>query len=376
MNTNNFNNRIPFFKAMIAVVLMAFCMTTYATDQESDIFLENGKKYDLYVNWGHPSPLQVLYIRTDTESPFRSFSTGNYRGHVATWQVCDSALYLVSVDSRYHFGGTGTYWPTDSTRIDTVAEPAFFGIQSLSGVAPGKDGTVFADWFSGVLEITPTYQDVKSGASEKWVRYLYFRNGKMLKDVTVMPKDWKKLKDFKKKYKKDSDLMEKYQMAYLNQCYLSYYLRSGLAHDQVIFSNHQGRFQARDFRPMLMSLYDNDPLQFPFNWENFEKNGAPVCSWIIQNDSVFLAQVVLQSGLGLFEYDEEGVSLTELFRPEHIVNKRVFAFWMSGSFVVEYGKVEEDMFGMKEMKVDRRQTITLDSGRVVKSEWSPSAFEE
>ena len=376
MFSSRFNNRIPFFKAMIAVVLMAFCMTTYATDQESDIFLENGKKYDLYVNWGHPSPLQVLYIRTDTESPFRSFSTGNYRGHVATWQVCDSALYLVSVDSRSHFGGTGTYWPTDSTRIDTMAEPAFFGIQSLSGVAPGKDGTVFADWFSGVLEITPTYQDVKSGASERWVRYLYFRNGKMLKDVTLMPKDRERLKDFKKNYKKDSDLMEIYQMAYLNQCYLSYYLRSGLDHDQVVFSNHQGRFQARDFRPMLMSLYDNDPLQFPFNWENFEKNGAPVCSWIIQNDSVFLAQVVLQSGLGLFEYDEEGVSLTELFRPEHIVNKRVFAFWMSGSFVVEYGKVEEDMFGMKEMKVDRRQTITLDSGRVVKSEWSPSAFEE
>ena len=376
MNTNNFNNRIPFFKAMIAVVLMAFCRTTYATDQESDIFLENGKKYDLYVNWGHPSPLQVLYIRTDTESPFRSFSTGNYRGHVATWQVCDSALYLVSVDSRSHFGGTCTYWPTDSTRIDTMAEPAFFGIQSLSGVAPGKDGTVFADWFSGVLEITPTYQDVKSGASERWVRYLYFRNGKLLKDVTLMPKDRERLKDFKKNYKKDSDLMEIYQMAYLNQCYLSFYLRSGLDHDQVVFSNHQGRFRARDFRPMLMSLYDNDPLQFPFNWENFEKNGAPVCSWVIQNDSVFLTQVVLQSGLGLFEYDEESVSLTELFRPERIVNKRVFAFWMSGSFVVEYGKVEEDMFGMKEMKVDRRQTITLDSGRVVKSEWSPSAFEE
>jgi hypothetical protein len=53
-------------------------------------------------------------------------------------------------------------------------------------------------------------------------------------------------------------------------------------------SNHQGRLQARDFRPMLMSLYDNDPLQFPFNWDNFEKNGAPVCSWVIQNDSVFL----------------------------------------------------------------------------------------
>lgn len=64
-------------------------------------------------------------------------------------------------------------------------------------------------------------------------------------------------------------------MAYLNQCYLSYYLRSGLDHDQVVFSNHQGRLQARDFRPMLVSLYDNDPLQFPFNWDNFEKKTVP-----------------------------------------------------------------------------------------------------
>ena len=151
MMTNIFNSRIPFFKAMMAVVLMTFCTTTYATDQESDIFLENGKKYDLYCNWGHPSPLQVLYIRTGTESPFRSYSTGNYRGHVATWQVSDSALYLVKVDSRFHYGGAGTYWPNDSTRIDTMASPAFFGIKSLSGVAPNKDGAVFADWFSGVL---------------------------------------------------------------------------------------------------------------------------------------------------------------------------------------------------------------------------------
>ena len=376
MNTNHSNSIITFFRAIMTVVLMAFCMTTYATDQESDIFLDNGKKYDLYVNWGHPSPLQVLYIRTDTESPFRSYSTGNYRGHVATWQVSDSALYLVSVDSRFHFGGTGTYWPNDSTRIDTMAEPAFFGIQSLSGAAPGKDGSVFADWFSGVLEVTPTYQDLKNGTSEEWVRYLYFRNGKMWKDVTVLPKDWEKMKDFKKKYKKDSDLMEKYQMVYLNQCYLSYYLRSGLAHDQVIFGGHQGRFPIRDFRPMLLLLYDNDPLQFPFSWENFKKNGAPVCTWIIQNDSIFLTQVMLQSGLDLFEYEEESVKLSDLFRPERIVNKRVFAFWMNGEFVVEYGKEEEDMFGMKQMKVDRRQTITLDSGRVVKMEWSPSAFEE
>lgn len=81
------------------------------------------------------------------------------------------------------------------------------------------------------------------------------------------------------------------------------------------------------------------------------------------------------SGLGLFEHNEESVELSELFRPERIVNKRIFAFWMSGDFVVEYGE-EEDQFGMKRMKVDRKQNISLDSGRVVKTEWSPSAFEE
>lgn len=376
MMTNIFNSRIPFFKAMMAVMLMTFCTTTYATDQESDIFLENGKKYDLYCNWGHPSPLQVLYIRTGTESPFRSYSTGNYRGHVATWQVSDSALYLVKVDSRFHYGGTGTYWPNDSTRIDTMASPAFFGIKSLSGAAPDKDGAVLADWFTGVLEITPTYQDIQNGASDNWVRYLYFRNGKMLKDVTLTSDDMNKFQHLKKKDKSNHELMEKYQMAYLNQCYLSYYLRSGLAYDQVNLGKHSGRFPTRDFRPMLMLLYDNDPLQFPFNWENFEKNGAPVCKWMIQNDSLFLCQVTLQSGLDLFKVEEASVELSELFRPERIVNKRVFAFWMSGEFVVEYGEEKEGMFGMPEFKIDRKQTITLDSGRVVKSEWSPSAFEE
>ena len=94
---------------------------------------------------------------------------------------------------------------------------------------------------------------------------------------------------------------------------------------------------------------------------------------MIQNDSLFLCQVTLQSGLNLFEAEEENVELSELFRPQRIVNNRVFAFWMNGDFVVEYGEEKEDMFGMK---VDRRQQISLDSGRVVKSEWLPDTSKE
>lgn len=373
MNTNNFNNRTPFLKAVMAVVLMAFCMTTYATNQMSDIFLENGKRFNLFVSWGHPSPLQALYIRTDTKSPFVGYSTANYRGHVATWQISDSAFHLVSVEASDYYHGE--YRPDENTRIDTVASPAFFGIKSLSGVAPDKDGAVLADWFTGVLEITPTRQDVQNGEADDFVRYIYIRNGKMVKDVTITSMDRVFFEQLKEE-EWDSEMIEKYSMAYLNECYMAFYLRSGLAYDQVNLGKHSGRFPTRDFRPMLMLLYDNDPLQFPFNWENFEKNGAPVCKWMIQNDSLFLCQVTLQSGLDLFKPEEKSVELSELFRQERILNNRVFAFWMSGEFVVEYGEEKEGMFGMPEFQIDRKQTITLDSGRVVKSEWSSSAFEE
>lgn len=339
-----------------------------ATGQINDIFIEDGKQYILFVSWTHPSPLEVLYIRTGTKSPFKWHCTSNYRGHVATWQICDSALYLISVNASNDV--CGEYWSNENTRIDTMAEPAFFGIKSLSGTSPREDGSVFADWFSGFIKITPTdeFEQDKIGPYEKWERFIYFRNGKLVKDVTLTSLDlWMLQQD-----EFDVVLKEDYPIVYLYNCFLSYYLRTG-TQDKVEYGKHQGRFPANDYRTMLMLLYDNDPLQFPFNWENFEKNGAPVCTWIIKNNSLYLSQVTLQSG-GLFEYDEENVSLSELFQPEQIVNNRVLASWMNGEFVVEYGEEKENDFGMKVFKVERKQTITLNSGRIVKTEWSPSAF--
>jgi hypothetical protein len=342
-----------------------------ATEQINDIFIENGKQYMLSVSWTHPSPLQVLYIRTDTKSPFRWHCTSNYRGHVATWQICDSALYLISVNASKKV--CGEFWSNENTRIDTMADPSFFGIKSLSGTAPREDGSVFADWFSGVLEITTTskWKRYESGPFEE-ERFIYIRNGKLVKDVTLTPFDQWWLQEIEDDVF-DDVLKKDYPIVYLYNCFLSYYLRAGLSQDKVEYGKHQGRFPVNDYRTMLMLLYDNDPLQFPFNWENFEKNGAPVCTWIIKNNSLFLSQVTLQSG-GLFEYDEENVSLSELFQPEQIVNNRVLASWMNGEFVVEYGEEIVNDFGMKEFKVERKQTITLNSGRIVKTEWSPSAF--
>lgn len=124
-----------------------------------------------------------------------------------------------------------------------------------------------------------------------------------------------------------------------------------------------------------MSLFDNDPIQYPFNWENFQRNGSPVCTWSISNDSLFINSITLWSGTGFYEHDEIPVELGEIFKSERIKNGRVFAFWMNGERTIEYGEEREDKFGMKKFHMERQQHIVLDSGRIVQTEWTPSSFD-
>lgn len=54
--------------------LAGFGCQSFATEQFPDIIVYEGKKYELSVGWGHPSPLEVFYIRTNAQSPFQSYS--------------------------------------------------------------------------------------------------------------------------------------------------------------------------------------------------------------------------------------------------------------------------------------------------------------
>ena len=364
------------FKRIIVLsVLLMYVVVSFATEQYPDKIIYKGKTYELSIGWGHPSPLQVLYIRTNTTSPFHSYSTANYRGHIATWEIRNNRLFLVNVDTRTHRGRTGTYWPTGEKQFDTLASPSYYSISSLSNCPADRDGAVLADWFSGVLEVGAPISDGKKKAKMKGLRYIYVRDGEIVDDQIITNNDFKRFERMTAKDTSNHKLMDKYLIVYLNQCYISFYFQSGMANDAVLFDGHKGRLPSADFRPTLMSLYDNDPLLFPYNWEHFEKNGTPVCTWSIRHDSLFLDTVRLFSGLGFYEHNEELASLEEMFIPERIENGRVFAFWMNGEKYVEYGKSTQNGFGREDFRLTHLQHIILDSGRIVNVTWTPSDFE-
>lgn len=359
----------------LILCLMGFGWQAQATEQYPDYIEYGGKKYELAVSWGHPSPLQVLYIRTNTQSPFQGWSTANYRGHIATWRISDGKLYLVNVDTRRHYGRTGTYWPEEGKRLDTLAAPGYFGIAPLEVQPTQSDGAVVADWFSGVLEIGDEVTEERKRVESEGVRYVYVRHGEVVDDQWVTDKDFERMQTMTEKDTSDHAFMDKYKIALLNIFYISYYFQSGMSHDEVSYKGHTGRFEGQDFRPQLMSLFDYDPMQFPFNWENFQRNGTPVCTWSISHDSLFINSITLYSGLGFYEHDEETVGLDELFKAERIKDGKVFAFWMNGERVIEYGQEIEGEFGSKEFRMERQQRIVLDSGRIVQSIWTPSDFD-
>lgn len=354
--------------------LAAFTPLLQATEQYPDYILYGGKKYELAVSWGHPSPLQVLYIRTNTESPFHGWSTANYRGHIATWRISEGNLYLVNVDTRRYSGRTGTYWASKGERHDTVAAPGYFNIAPLSEQPATNDGAVVADWFSGVLEINHEVTEEGKRVEIDGVRYVYIRYGKVIDDQLLTAKDLERMQSISAKDTSDHAFMDKYTIAYLNQCYLSFYLQSGGGHEKVMYDSHEGHFATSDFRPLLMSLMDYDPMQFPFSWENFQRNGAPICTWSISHDSLFINNITLWSGLGFFEHNEDTVRLDWIFKPERVIDGKVFAFWMTGEQTIEYGEEREGKFGNKEFQLERQQRIMLDSGRIVSSTWTPSDF--
>ena len=364
-------------KQVIALLLCltAFSWQAQATEQYPDYIEYGGKKYELAVSWGHPSPLQVLYIRTNSQSPFQSWSTANYRGHIATWRISDGKLFLVNVDTRRHYGRTGTYWPEEGERRDTLAAPGYFGIASLEVLPTQSDGAVVADWFSGMLEIGDEVTEGDERVESEGVRYVYVRYGEVVDDQWVTGKDFERMQTMTEKDTSDHEFMDKYTIALLNNFYLSYYFQSGMSHDEVTYNGHTGRFEGQDFRPQLMSLFDYDPLRFYFNWENFQRNGTPVCTWSISHDSLFINSITLYSGLGFYEHNEDTVGLDWIFKSERIKDGKAFAFWMNGERTIEYGQEVDGEFGSKEFRMERQQRIVLDSGRIVKSVWTPSDFD-
>ncbi|MBR3940457.1 MAG: hypothetical protein IKJ67_10875 [Bacteroidales bacterium] len=347
----------------------------FATEQIPDYIIYKGEKYTLDIGWGHPSPLEVYYIRTGISKPFSSYSTANYRGHVATWEIRDSGLYLLTIDTKIYRTHTGLYYSEKRHRPkDTIVAPGFYSITSLNKTEDNVTEIVFADWFSGVLEIDNRGANSKWNDEYKGTRYIYIKDGKVVDDQLLTKEDYDRFQTISDKDTSDHEFMAKYIIAYLNNCYLSFWFQSGMNKDALLYKDNKGIVIQDEMSP-FMKLFNNNPIEYPFNWENFATNGAPVCTWSVDGDSIFLNNLSISRGLDFYDNPKIDIPLHDVFIPERFIDNKVFAYWMNGELEIKYGREVKGEFGTDEYYVERVQKIVLDSGRVVSNRIAPCGFD-
>ena len=113
-------------------ILLASAVLISATAQEGDILLLDGKRYSIYTN-----PLEP-YLRVNPEKLPKAdaFSTANWRGYVAMWQVKDNRLVLTDVQILRRASNPDK--AAETTELRSVMDEMF----------PGQK-EILADWFSG-----------------------------------------------------------------------------------------------------------------------------------------------------------------------------------------------------------------------------------
>lgn len=117
-------------KKLLSILICLFTSSiVFATDQQPDYLYYKGKKLTLGAGMIYPTPLETYFPYKNTKSPFTGGMSDNWRGHINTWKIAKNKLYLKDVNGQ---------------------KPADFNITSNTGTVL-KDGSILADWFSGVI---------------------------------------------------------------------------------------------------------------------------------------------------------------------------------------------------------------------------------
>jgi hypothetical protein len=147
-------------KISAALVITGCSVLAFATAQQGDKLLVDGKSYEIFTN-----PLEPYLEEHPGKLPKSEVvSTALWRGYVATWEVKDHKLLLMDVGilkSVPEKSGSGF-----STELTSVMEQIF----------PGKK-EVFAEWYSGNIIIPDgkLVHYVHMGYASTYSKYILLR---------------------------------------------------------------------------------------------------------------------------------------------------------------------------------------------------------
>lgn len=357
-------------------VLLA--LAARATDQNSDTLRWNGKAYLVEVSWYTPSVVETYFYRIGQKAPFRSYSSDNYRGHVASFEVRDGILYLTKVCSRFSRHDSEDLW--ERSGVDTNATPDFFGIRSLEAMPLFGCDDVMTDWFSGYLVlhklVDPSLSKKRQQADQE-TRYLHVVDGKVVDNVEITASDLKRMEKSSSKDLSDREFQTKVSLLAREAAYRDFMYRC-LRKEPIVMDGHKGVIRKEGFYPLTISdFYSNNPMSWPYNWDNVSLCGVPNGLWEIRHDSLFVCGLLLVSGSGLASYEERPLMLSTLFPDSaYGVEAPFFASQLNGRYTVEYGNYDTNKQGVVTYDVYKTQEIRVSHGIVVESKFSPSSFDD
>ncbi|HPC95779.1 MAG TPA: hypothetical protein PLU87_12610 [Sedimentisphaerales bacterium] len=349
------------------LILLVVSRTGLATPQAPDLLQYADIEMKVHTDWAYLSPLETYYYENRLEYPFVAYSTGNYRGHVAVWKIRASEFYLseIRVDG-YVCDPTGGY-----KYVIESHEPNEYGVVSRTRPA-SESGEMFADWFSGILDCY-----VKIG--DAYVSYLFqIRDGNVVDTQIITSEDYDILSEPATRPLWSEALKAKYRMLILNDNYVTYYYR--LSEDDEIEYEGQNCRLATGYerRSPLFVFYGDRHLNWPYNWENLAKCGAPHCRWRIEDDKLCIAGIDLYSGLSYYSIDTEELDLTTLFG-ERVVDGVVDANWVSGVYRIKHGYATQEDAGwpgytFTVFNVTGYTYVRIEQGRLTESYTVPKDF--
>lgn len=356
-------------KISFILLLLASLSATAQKPQDSDTLLWNGRTYLVTVHTDVPSVVQVFYQRTFSELPFTFWSNTNSRGHLATFELLNDEIYLIRIEAKRFRTNSDDPW--SESGIDTVVTPDYFKIHSLSADRSFSNDIVLADWFSGVLELTLLPRDKKERKSDEahGHRLLLIHDGKVVNNAFISDKEYKLLAE------KGQITDDKRFMLEMQRKFIDFYSRCAMEREPVTMNGHDGLFEHKpNSLSLVMEAFDNNPMRYRHEPDSIY--GAPVGSWVLSGDSIFLVGISTHPGDSPQSIRRNVSACFIGFDLDIHIGDPIFAYWLNGSYVIHYGNWVTDAYGVRNYMVSKTQEIRVKDGVILSSKFSPRSFED